>query len=480
MGEETVTRIRLASTFTLLIVCCLLPRSSQAQPWVSEDWQHRIPLWAKSALIEGNETFVDFPLHITLDGPAFLMVFGNAKPDGSDLLVTSGDGITILEREIVGFDPIAQVAEIWVRVPALSKVSNALFLYFDNEGVSLPARPTEAWGTDYRTVYHFAEDPQEGMLLDSSSQAAHIVLDPLRNWTSADVKPGPLHQAWNFNGTTHHLASNAISASDSSFVVSAWIEQARPGVDTVLQCNPGFWEIMSQINDIVRNPGISLSSVSVRWAPSPLPLDGSFHHFAWVFDGVGDQVAFYFDGQAQPVVNVYPASTNPIYRAEFINPARNRPVGVFSPMYFNQEDLHDGGADEFRLRDGVVSAAWIRTEYRNQVDPLNFIEVGAVESSAVTSTAPTIDVMTSVSPNPFRSSTAVRFGLARREHVELTVYDVAGRVVRRLVDQGLEAGDHEFMWGGESSSGNPAAAGVYFLKFVTSRGVETSKVSFIR
>jgi hypothetical protein len=48
-----------------------------------------------------------------------------------------------------------------------------------------------------------------------------------------------------------------------------------------------------------------------------------------------------------------------------------------------------------------------------------------------------------VAPNPILSHAAIRYQLAREAHVCLTVYDVSGREVARLVDREQDAGAHE-------------------------------------
>jgi hypothetical protein len=43
-------------------------------------------------------------------------------------------------------------------------------------------------------------------------------------------------------------------------------------------------------------------------------------------------------------------------------------------------------------------------------------------------------------PNPFNSSTTIAFDLAEPEKVSLTIFDVTGRPVARLVDEMMDAG----------------------------------------
>ena len=69
-----------------------------------------------------------------------------------------------------------------------------------------------------------------------------------------------------------------------------------------------------------------------------------------------------------------------------------------------------------------------------------------------------------VSPNPMQRSATVSFTLARPARVELTVFDVGGRTLRRLVRERLEPGAHRFGWDGGDDAGHPAGPGIYFAE----------------
>jgi agmatine deiminase len=64
-------------------------------------------------------------------------------------------------------------------------------------------------------------------------------------------------------------------------------------------------------------------------------------------------------------------------------------------------------------------------------------------------------------PNPFRTETRFRFELAYPGHVELVVFDVHGRRVRRLLDGTQPAGPSEITWDGKDDAGRRLPAGVY-------------------
>jgi len=79
-------------------------------------------------------------------------------------------------------------------------------------------------------------------------------------------------------------------------------------------------------------------------------------------------------------------------------------------------------------------------------------------------------------PNPFNPSTTIRYGIAERGHVSLRIYDIAGRLIRILVDevQGPSGGQHEITWDGKDEAGRPAVSGVYFYRLV-SKEVELNR-----
>ena len=73
-------------------------------------------------------------------------------------------------------------------------------------------------------------------------------------------------------------------------------------------------------------------------------------------------------------------------------------------------------------------------------------------------------------PNPFNPETWVPFELARRSRVEVSIYNVAGRLVRTTrtaaLDQGRYATRGRAMhWDGRNASGDVAPAGLYFYRF---------------
>ncbi len=83
-------------------------------------------------------------------------------------------------------------------------------------------------------------------------------------------------------------------------------------------------------------------------------------------------------------------------------------------------------------------------------------------------------------PNPFRSGTVVAYTVDREGPAEVAVYDVAGRLVRTLVDGPVAAGGHTVSWDGRDEAGNPVASGLYLYRLRTGNVVESRRVVRLR
>jgi len=80
-----------------------------------------------------------------------------------------------------------------------------------------------------------------------------------------------------------------------------------------------------------------------------------------------------------------------------------------------------------------------------------------------------------VSPNPFNSSTTIRYVVPTAGRVQLTLHDLTGREVQRLVDANLSVGSHSLTWnaGGFTS-------GIYIVKIETPSFSTTRKVLLVK
>jgi Tol biopolymer transport system component len=83
-------------------------------------------------------------------------------------------------------------------------------------------------------------------------------------------------------------------------------------------------------------------------------------------------------------------------------------------------------------------------------------------------------------PNPFSSTTVIRFSVPEPGHISLRIYDVAGRLVRGLPDGIRETGSHEVFWDGRDDRGESLPSGVYFCRLEAGRHSATGKLHLVR
>jgi hypothetical protein len=83
-------------------------------------------------------------------------------------------------------------------------------------------------------------------------------------------------------------------------------------------------------------------------------------------------------------------------------------------------------------------------------------------------------------PNPFNPSTTIKYSIKDRGHVSLKIYNVAGQLVRTLVNSDMTAGAYAETWNGLSNAGTPVSSGVYFYKLVAKNFSMTKKMVILK
>ena len=84
-------------------------------------------------------------------------------------------------------------------------------------------------------------------------------------------------------------------------------------------------------------------------------------------------------------------------------------------------------------------------------------------------------------PNPFNPETTIPYALSSDAIVSLTIYNIAGQAVRKLVDgEALAAGQYQAVWDGRSESGASVASGMYFYLLHAGDYVAKRKMVLLR
>jgi hypothetical protein len=83
-------------------------------------------------------------------------------------------------------------------------------------------------------------------------------------------------------------------------------------------------------------------------------------------------------------------------------------------------------------------------------------------------------------PNPCNPGTTVRYGVPSRGRTAVTIYDVHGSLVRKLVDEERAVGSHAVRWEGVDMRGARARSGVYFARVEVGGQTRSAKIVLLR
>ncbi len=84
-------------------------------------------------------------------------------------------------------------------------------------------------------------------------------------------------------------------------------------------------------------------------------------------------------------------------------------------------------------------------------------------------------------PNPFNPTTQIQFDLAHGGRVALRIYDVAGRLVRTLIDKDMAAGrGYKEIWHGLDDQNLRVASGIYFYRLDAAGVTFTKKMVIMK
>lgn len=167
----------------------------------------------------------------------------------------------------------------------------------------------------------------------------------------------------------------------------------------------------------------------------------------------------------------------------------------FYAVYRVQSDLEPdwpaATADPANLVNVTGDTTWVdpleltpvRYHYTVTAVSSNSVESPPAVGASIIARSPASDLpvafrMHAAFPNPFRGATTVRYILPKTGRVAVSVHDVLGREVARLVDGAVQSpAEYEVTWDAAASG---VSAGTYFLVLRFEGAVESRPVAFVR
>ncbi|HEU4930072.1 MAG TPA: FlgD immunoglobulin-like domain containing protein [Candidatus Krumholzibacteria bacterium] len=74
----------------------------------------------------------------------------------------------------------------------------------------------------------------------------------------------------------------------------------------------------------------------------------------------------------------------------------------------------------------------------------------------------------------------IAFELPASGHALVEIFDVRGRLIRRLLDQALPAGSHSRSWDGKDNDGATVQSGVYFYRLTAGGQSQAKKMIILK
>lgn len=116
-------------------------------------------------------------------------------------------------------------------------------------------------------------------------------------------------------------------------------------------------------------------------------------------------------------------------------------------------------------------------------EPISLYAINDGSSDAPAPVAPKTELTVAVHPNPFTMSTSLQFSVPPSltgRNAEIVVFDGSGIAVRRLLNEGLRAGNYSIRWDGTADNGNTLPTGTYYYRLTIGSHETSGAMTLVR
>ncbi len=83
-------------------------------------------------------------------------------------------------------------------------------------------------------------------------------------------------------------------------------------------------------------------------------------------------------------------------------------------------------------------------------------------------------------PNPFNPVVSLGFSLEKAADIELSIYDLCGRLVKSITRGNYPSGSYSYKWDGRNGQGEVQSAGVYIIRLSNAYTNQIQRITFLR
>ena len=128
----------------------------------------------------------------------------------------------------------------------------------------------------------------------------------------------------------------------------------------------------------------------------------------------------------------------------------------------------------------LISSGGVLKELTDEFDLSLLTKSNKSTSNLASTSIPSEFDISKAFPNPFNPTVNINYGLPIHSDVRILIHDLSGRKIAEFIQNGKEAGWHEFKWDALDQQGNSIGSGVYLLTIHAGDMVKKQKLTFIK
>jgi hypothetical protein len=340
------------------------PNQTLVSSWYNEAWSNRIKITVNKSLISSSG-IDQFPVYVDLFNMPAAFFSNMHYANGDDILVTAGDGITRLPRELVSYNA-GGTGELWFKAPSLSVSYNTNFYIYYNSTSIETDDAASVWSNGYVGVWHMED------LTCKDSTGKHT---PTLFGTLTSV-PGIIGNGIQFNMVSHIQLTDGGSVTWGDTVrITAWFTPSSdasgdmPIVSKTDNSTGGFEMIVNPSLDQIKlgtYPNLGNQAIANGSAPNPFTINAGTSKL-YCAAAVNNYAYIFYDG-----INVADVTT--------IDPASSTATDLYIGKYATSAGYLYGTLDEVRIHNVNMGNGWQITEMNNMRLQTSFIIISSPEN----------------------------------------------------------------------------------------------------
>jgi len=342
-------------------------------------WKRRLPFTIAASKVDA--TLTHFPVLLLIqassgiDNTDLTPIFDELGTESLKIAVTDADGTTERYVEVVSWDSVNEVAELWVSrsdYSLSSSVNNVGYIYFDKDhvdntsyvGVTGSTLAQAVWNSNFKLVSHMNDNPDTSSIKDSTSNGNDGTKKAVNEPIETDGQIGKAQEYDIINDKITVLHDETLDITTESFALECWVNPSDISNYPYL-FEKTLWSTYGYALQIYPTGAVWFGTIfnggyDLTKSYGDISI-GSFYHIVAVREGTVGKI--YINGVDRT------ASSDAIADLGS-SAARALQIGT---------SIFSGILDEARFIKGVApSPAWVGASYETQRD--QFINYGAFET----------------------------------------------------------------------------------------------------